>query len=520
VSLWTTIGHEAWNARTPFIVAGLFLTIVCVRLFAVEEKKRVRAMVVLTVLHLILVPVVGALRYRGAMNAYDEVWLACMIFGALAVVGMSTAMFFGFLLPRIGLRTPRILRDVIAFVGSVVWMIAIAKQAGFPLTGLITTSAVLTAVIGFSMQDTLGNIMGGLALQMDNSVQVGDWVKVGDVNGKVSEIRWRYTAIETRNWETVIIPNSVLMKGQVTVLGRRQDAPLQWRRWVWFNVDYRYQPSDVTEAVTNALTANPIPRVAADPKPGCILMDFHESYGRYAVRYFLTDIAVDDPTDSEVRTRIWFALKRAGIPLSIPAHAIFMTEDNEVRRVEKAREERDRRMRALTQVDLFDPLSDEERQQLADGLSYAPFTRGEVMTRQGAEAHWLYMIVEGNATVRVAVDGGLDKEVAKLDAGQFFGEMSLMTGERRSATVVANCDVECYRLDKGAFQGIMRAHPELAERVAEILARRRVELIAAKEGLDAAARERRMLAAKVDLVDKIRNFFGLGEDPPRRVAGM
>lgn len=520
MSLWSAIANEAWNARTPFIVGGLFVTILLVRHYALAESKRVRAMVILTALHLILVPVVGILRHRGAMQAYDEVWLACMVFGALAVVGMVSVTLFGTILPKLGLRSPRILRDVLSFVAAVVWVIAIAKQAGFPITGLITTSAVLTAVIGFSMQDTLGNIMGGLALQMDNSIQVGDWVKVGDVNGRVSEIRWRYAAIETRNWETVIIPNSVLMKGQVTVLGRRHDAPYQWRRWVWFNVDFRYQPTDVIDAVNAALQAHPIPRVAAEPKPHCILMDFHESYCRFAVRYFLTDIAVDDPTDSEVRTRIWFALKRAGIPLSIPAHAIFMTEDNETRKAEKTRADRDRRLRALSQVDLFAPLSDAEREQLAEGLRYAPFTRGEVMTRQGAEAHWLYMIVEGAASVRVAVDGGLEKEVATLQAGQFFGEMSLMTGEKRSATVVASCDVECYRLDKSAFQEVMRAHPELAERVAEILARRRVELIAAREGLDAAARDRRMEAAKVDLVGKIRNFFGLGDQPPRRVAGM
>ncbi len=91
---------------------------------------------------------------------------------------------------------------------------------------------------------------GGLALQLDNSIEAGDWVKVGDLAGKVLEIRWRYTAVETRNWETVLVPNSVMMKNQVLVLGRRKGQPTQLRRWVYFNVDYRFQPSDVIEAVT------------------------------------------------------------------------------------------------------------------------------------------------------------------------------------------------------------------------------------------------------------------------------
>jgi small-conductance mechanosensitive channel/CRP-like cAMP-binding protein len=510
VTFWSQLWGEIKADYSHVLVAALMLTFIGVRALARDERRRIKAMVVMVCLHLLLLPIIAGL----AATRYEhrEVRLAAWIFGTLAAVGMAGAWVFSIILPRIGLRTPRILRDVIAAVVAVVAIIVLAKRAGFPLTGLITTSAVLTAVIGFSLQDTLGNIMGGLALQMDNSIQVGDWVKVGDVNGKVSEIRWRYTSIETRNWETVVIPNSVLMKGQVMVLGRKHDAPLQWRRWVYFNVDFRYQPSDVIECVVNALHAQPIQRVAAEPPANCILMDLHESYGRYAVRYWLTDIAVDDPTDSDVRTRIYFALKRANIPLSIPAHAIFMTEDTEERQQIKEQEDLDRRLKALAEVDLFDQVTPDERTRLARSLRYAPFTKNEVMTKQGAEAHWLYMIIEGEASVRVAVDGGGEREVARLKPGSFFGEMSLMTGERRSATVIAVGDVECYRLDKTAFQEIIRAHPEMAEFVAETLAKRRVELIAVKEGLDAAARERRMAAAKHDLLGRIRGFFGLDDN--------
>ncbi len=515
MTFWSRIWDELRADYTPFLLAGLVLTAIAVRAIAREERRRVKALFVLTGLHLVLLPILVGL--GPTHTAHREVQLAARIFAVLAAVGMAGAWLFAILLPRIGLRAPRILRDVIAAVVSVVAIIVLAQRAGFPLTGLITTSAVLTAVIGFSLQDTLGNIMGGLALQMDNSIQVGDWVKVGEVAGKVTEIRWRYTSIETRNWETVIIPNSVLMKGQVTVLGRRQEAPLQWRRWIYFNVDFRYQPSDVIQFVVDALLAQPIQRVATEPPPNCILVELHESYARYAVRYWLTDLAADDPTDSDVRTRIYFALKRANIPLSIPAHAIFMTEDTEERQQLKAREDHERRLKALSEVDLFDQVTPDERGKLAHSLRYAPFTRNEVMTKQGAEAHWLYMIVEGEASVRVAVDGGGEKEVARLKQGSFFGEMSLMTGERRSATVVALGDVECYRLDKGAFQEIIRAHPEMADFVAETLAKRRVELMAVKEGLDAAARERRMAATKHDLLGRIRDFFGL-EDEPSRMA--
>jgi CRP-like cAMP-binding protein len=350
--------------------------------------------------------------------------------------------------------------------------------------------------------------MSGLALQMDRSIRVGDWIKVEDVSGKVTEIRWRSTSVETRNWETIVIPNSTLVRNHFLVLGRRRGKPVQWRRWVWFNVDFRFPPSEVIGAVNDAIQAAPIEDVAAEPKPHTVLMDLFESYGRYAVRYWLTDLACDDPADSVIRTRVYFALKRVGIPLSLPAHTIFMTEDSSARQAEKSGEEVERRLHALSRVDFFDHLSDIDRARLGAGLRYAPFSRGEVMTKQGAEAHWLYLVQKGEASVRVRGETGLEREVARLRAGNFFGEMSLMTGAPRAATVVALTDVECYRLDKSVFQEVIRERPELAEKVAEILAQRTVGLEEARDDLDAEAR-RQLAAAKSDLLGSIRRFFGL-----------
>src|SRR5439155_20849817 len=133
-------------------------------------------------------------------------------------------------------------------------------------------------------------------------------------------------------------------------------------------------------------------------------------------------------------------------------------------------------------------LSDEDHEKLADGLVPAPFAKGETMTKQGAEAHWLYMIVSGEASVRVAVEGGLERDVAQLKAGSFFGEMSLMTGAPRSATVVALTDIECYRLYKRSFEEIIQRRPDMAEGIAAAMAKRKVDLDAVREGLAEAAK--------------------------------
>jgi CRP-like cAMP-binding protein len=233
-----------------------------------------------------------------------------------------------------------------------------------------------------------------------------------------------------------------------------------------------------------------------------------ETFGKYAVRYYLTDIAVDDPTDSEVRACVYFALQRADMTLAMPAHALFVTEETSDRKAIKTEKQLARRRQLLETLELFKGLAAEERNELARHMKYAPFARGEVMTRQGADAHWLYLVEDGEATVRVS-DGLNDREVAQLKGPCFFGEMSLLTGESRSATVVANGEVECFRLDKAAMQKVIAARPEVAEQLARVLAERKVTLQAVKEGLSADAARERAARETNALLSRIRSFFAL-----------
>jgi CRP-like cAMP-binding protein len=356
----------------------------------------------------------------------------------------------------------------------------------------------------------LSNIFGGLALQLDDSIHVGDWIQLENgKQGKVKEIRWRHTVVETRDWDTIVVPNSALLQGNITILGKRDGAPLQHRMWVYFNVDFRFSPARVIQVVSEALSAAPIERVATEPKPSVICYDFakdgRDSFAYYAVRYWLLDLAVDDPTSSVVRTRIYHALRRAGIPLALPASKLLMKMDDEATAISRHRPQR---IDALRRMDIFRPLTEDEVAELSDHLRYAPFTAGETMTKQGAVAHWLYIIIKGDAEVRANVDG-VSKTVAHLEAPAFFGEMGMMTGESRTADVIATTEVECYRLDKEGFKSILKKRPEIAEQMSTMLAERRVGLEAVREGLDAEARKAREQRLKKQILHKIEDFFAL-----------
>ena len=512
MNFWPQIQNASgMQAAFPWVVLVFIVGALALFILRPLDRMRIRTAILLFAFALIGLFAAAALVSSGvnpASPSYKWLKWAARFFEWLALVNVAGIFVFEILLDALRLKPPRIMRDLLLALSYVVVAITILSR-DVDLTGIIATSAVLTAVIGLSFQDTLGNMMGGMALQMERTIGVGDWIKFDGQEGLVRDIRWRHTSIETRNWDTLVIPNSALMKSQVTVLGRRAGQPRQHRQWVYFNVDFRYSPPDVIDTVETALRSEPIANVALQPEPNCILMDFKESFGSYAVRYWLTDLAVDDPTNSVVRTRIYFALRRAGIPLSIPAHSLFVTDEDQSRLERKRAEEIDERVAALKKVELFQSLTDEERSSLASRLRVAPFVRGEAMTRQGAKAHWLYLITRGDAEVRVAIDGNLSEQIAILHQGNFFGEMGMMTGEPRSATVIALTDVECYRVDKEAFNDILKQRPEIAEDISEQLARRRVELDAAREGLNEEAIQARLRYHKGDLLQSIRRFFTL-----------
>ena len=498
------------NDSALVVAIGFFLLAVILLRAKSVERAAVRSAAGLFSFSLLLVVVSHVARWSALTELATLLRVTALMIGGVAIVNLLRLLLFCVLLPTVRVLTPKILGDLLALLGYIGVAMWLMHDRGMSLSSIVTTSAVLTAVIGFSLQDTLGNIMGGLALQMEKSINEGDWVRIGQVEGKVKEITWRHTAIETRNWDTVVIPNSMLMKGEVMILGRRTGQPVQHRMWAYFNVDFRIPPADVIGAVESALRAEPIPNVAQEPPPNCITWEFKESYMQYAVRYWLTDLLKDDPTNSEVRTRIYYALKRADIPLSIPAHALFVTNETTERKGEHKEREIAHRMQTLSRVELFRTMNSDELRKLAQRLTVAPFAAGEPMTRQGAQAHWLYVITRGGGEVMITADGGLRKTVAQLKTGDFFGEIGMMTGGIRNATVLALEPTECYRLDKDAFQDILHARPEIAEAISHVIARRSVELEAIRDNLDAEARALRLKPAQEDIFARMAHLFGLG----------
>jgi small-conductance mechanosensitive channel/CRP-like cAMP-binding protein len=493
---------EVSDHRRALATGALFFLLLVIGRALLPPAERVRLRIALAALIFFFAafPLRALLVSMGLQGAHDGVGLAASIALAWGIIGVGGLILFDLLGRRFGVA--KIYRDISTTTVSIVALVVVLSSSGVNFLSIITTSAVLTAVLGLSLQDTLGNLMSGIAMQLEAPFKINDWIRVDErAIGKVLEIRWRSTLIRTKNDELVVIPNSLMTKGVVTIYAKDE---LEERRWVYFNVHLRHPPNLVERVVKEALAGTP--NVSTKTPPDCITWRYHESWLEYAVRYRLVDFLPDDPTDSAVRKRIWYALHRCNIEMPYPGYNLFLTQLDAAREHRKDEKETQRRVDAISHVSFFAPLSPEEKDLAAHGLVHRVYGAGEVMIRAGAEAHDLYVIVGGDAAVKINVDG-LEKEVAALQAGEFFGEMSLMTGAPRSATVVARTDVDCYVLNKSIFKGLLDKNPSLLDQVGKLFAEREVKTKMDRDGLSAEAA--RLHVDHQDLIGRIKDFFGL-----------
>lgn len=499
-----------WRDETPYILGAAIVLGGLLFRFLAAGRVTLKHSLLFFVVWLLVDAVAAVFAARGEVTIAAALHQVALFGLGLVIIRLSGLLVFRVLLPALRVQTPRILEDIVVIGGYVLWTMVRLSYAGVELSSLVATSAVITAVLAFAMQDTLGNILGGLALQLDNSLEIGDWVKLDDLSGKVVEIQWRYTAILTRNGEKVVVPNSQLMKGRFSVIADKDLGIAGWRRWIWFNIDYSVNPSLVIAAAERAVADAEIANVARDPAPSCVAMEFAPGSVRYALRYWLLEPRDDDPTDSAVRTHLLATIQRNGWRVALPDQVVHLVQEGDSHREAVWQRELQRRMRALSGIELFATLDENERQKMAEHLVHAPFAKGGVITRQGAVAHWLYIIVSGEADVLWEAPGGERRLLTHLPQGSIFGEMGLMTGAPRATTVVASTDIECYRLDKTGFEEIIRARPELAETMSHILAQRLQQIDELRNEYRREQSDSEKAAHRAALVRRIREFFGLG----------
>ncbi|MBA2541020.1 MAG: mechanosensitive ion channel [Deltaproteobacteria bacterium] len=519
-----------WD-ELPWLI-GLFVAVVvtaaAVNFVHPQNRPRLRRVVVLYTLYTSAMGAAIAFHTIDRPTWSDNVALAGSLLQGLLVVSIAAMLVFSVALPTVGVQLPRIASDLVIGLGAIAVILVVLSRRGLDATDALVSGAVVSAVLALSLQSTLGNILGGVALQLDGSIKEGDWVALDAGTGitgaaagrlgRVRAVRWRHTVVELRDFSTVIVPNAQLLANSITILGRRDGNETMPRIGVMFSVDFRYAPGRIIRLVNEALALAPIDNVCEAPAPVTSCLDFASRDGRealvtYVVRYSIHDLALEEGTSSRIRARVYSALRRDGIPLGMPAMLAYSEPADEVLTRRLSREV-DERLAVLRRIQLFQAFTDDELRTLAVAMNDASYSLGETITKQGATAHWLYVLAEGKVEVRTNIDpdgpgGEPDRPVfvAQITAPEIFGVMGLVTGEPRVADVIAVTDVECFRLGKQAFEKVLLARPEIATGLSERIAARRVELLAARDGLDDVSGKRQTETERIKKA--ITNFFGL-----------
>ncbi len=422
-------------------------------------------------------------------------------FVAMGAINTALLLLLEVVPARTRVHPPAILRDLVQMLAFIVVVFGALGQAGVAnFTSLITTSAVLTAVVGLALQSTIANLFAGIVLHMDRqALGVGDWVQVGERTGRITYIRWRSTILRTVDGDTVIIPNGALTAQDVHNYSR---PSTRHRIMLKVGFHYRHPPNEVREVLK--LAAHAAPGVLDQPPPDAFPVDFGDSAVVYGLRFWIDDFSRRMDIEGEVRTRLWYAARRAGLEIPYPIRTFIQAADEG----SKVITDRDvtEKLSALEGVDLFAGLTLEERQLLARGMRKVQFAAGETIIRQGEEGDSLFVISRGDVVISIG-QAGMHHSVTTIHAGNFFGEMSLVTGERRSATCAARTDVVAYVIDHDAFQQLLTVRPHIADQMSTMLATRQAALD--RKGGELDARAAQASESKKKLLERIRSFFEL-----------
>jgi small-conductance mechanosensitive channel/CRP-like cAMP-binding protein len=474
--------------------AGVLLLALAIRAASVNRivRRKLRLSFFLALVYVLASIALGSAALSPDMAArvlsVNQLCLALAIINLVVVASINP-----WRADRVPERFPNIVQDTI-IIGLFLVVATVVMEEKF-----LTTSAVGAVVIGFALQDTLGNMFAGLAIQVEKPFRVGHWITVGPFEGMVSEVTWRATKLRTKAGNLAVLPNAFIAK-EAIVNYSEPSAPT--RLEVDVGVSYGVPPNQVKAALLEAVGNAPLALRA--PPPDVLIVDFGASAVVYRVRFWVSDYARDGAARDEVRSAMYYSLRRHGYEIPYP----MQIEIPRPEEPERASERIDRVSRILEPVPLFAPLAREERDELAARAVERLYGQGEKIVRQGDAGGSMFVVHRGR--VRVVEASG--RELAAFEGGGYFGEMSMLTGQLRSATVEAVEECQVVELTAASLREVALANPEVVTRISAVVAERQADLerqkAEAAAGRPAIAETHRSLLTRIQEFLRLPNLLG------------
>ena len=393
----------------------------------------------------------------------------------VALAAIRLLIWLGVELPAgLGLwrKPPELLVQLLTLGSSALAVVVILRQgARLDLLSLVTTSAVLTAVVGLASQEALKDLISGLELQLSNDFRVGDWIELaGGQKGTVTSISWRDCSLRNIDDCLLVVPNS---KITADVLNNHSYFGYCSQRFE-VGLDYSFPPAHAQQLLDEVVRSHP--DVLMDPAPMVRLANFADSAITYEIQVWsrTPGSRAELNLRSALLCQIWYALRREGQSIPFPVRQV------EPRR-QPPREDLNPSMslqigtQALRGNALFADLSDPQRHALVEASQSLCFGPGEVIVREGEEGDSLYVVLVGRVEVSKVVEGR-QLVVCQLGESEVFGEMTLFLNAPRSATVRALEECRLLQVGRPAVHGLLQEDPSLLDRIAALVTARQAEL--------------------------------------------
>jgi small-conductance mechanosensitive channel/CRP-like cAMP-binding protein len=449
-----------------------------------------------------------AIALRLAEGSYSESILNAaleslvLIAGALLIIRLlHVLVWHGLVTRQSGGPPPRLLTDLVdVAVLTITLTLVIAFVFDMPVNGLIATSGVAVAVIGFALKSMISDLFSGIAITIERPFRIGDWIEIqSGAVGQVRTMSWRATGLDLESGLHLVVPNSQLSEMVLKIYDRPEP---HWRDELDIMFGYDVSAHQAERVLLSA--AADVPEVAASGEPHVRIMSFDEKGVVWRLRFWVPDYPSCGPLRYAVQRNILRNLHFSGITLPLPRLYTQMPVP------ESPSSTRDTGA-FIRRVPLFAMLRNEELADLVAASAHRLVSSGTAVVGLGDRGDSLFLVKDGLLEVLLAGADGEPLSIARLQSGHFFGEMSLLTGAPRAATVRAVVDSTVIEINKAAMEPILMRRVELMEAMSTVLADR--QLMNARAGevsrTPSEVREERRTLAHL-LLGRMRAFFRIG----------